>query len=274
MASLQTEAKSFEFLTGPGILCWEYLVRFPQQGRPNRAYIRNQNRAVQIFQEWLDSSSENYFTMLYLAQTSALVEPYYLNGTKNTKMDASEVEAGRIRWRDISHSFPLSNYLEILSRLAAIARSKRVADTGASEWKNPIEGVAPEYWPRNFALFDSEDNIVELHHYYPPFRHVLDYIESAGQQMRNIRRDLKRGVERDVVLRELCQYFHTAINGHIFPRVNNSILMGQVNLILRRIGMNPISHDKLDYWAFVLPPDVFVPVMMDFIFKNQKLERR
>jgi len=80
-------------------------------------------------------------------------------------------------------------------------------------------------------------------HRYPDSKHMMHYISRMQKLITQI-----RGCEscsREQVVLLVADYYHTAVNAHLFPRVNQSMLMSQVNYILRRIGLRGLKHASL-----------------------------
>jgi hypothetical protein len=50
-------------------------------------------------------------------------------------------------------------------------------------------------------------------------------------------------------LKKVADYYHTAINSHMFGRINASLFMNDVNIMLRRLNVSEISHGDLDLFA-------------------------
>lgn len=80
-------------------------------------------------------------------------------------------------------------------------------------------------------------------HEYPE----VEYFDQYLKRMHNIILQIKtcEGCSRLQIIDLLADYYHTGINAHFFNRVNHSLLMSQVNYILKRIGLQGMIHASL-----------------------------
>lgn len=67
------------------------------------------------------------------------------------------------------------------------------------------------------------------------------------------------------VLPLIADYFQNLIVAHPYTRVNHSVFMNQVNEMLFKLGMHPVYHRDLDFWAFGLSSDVFRTFFIDYV---------
>jgi hypothetical protein len=70
-------------------------------------------------------------------------------------------------------------------------------------------------------------------------------------------------------IRTLADYYHTMINGHLFVRVNNSLVMTEVNSFLKWMGLEEIEHGHLDLFAFNLGYRDFRDYFEEFVSLGQ-----
>lgn len=115
-------------------------------------------------------------------------------------------------------------------------------------------------------------------HRYPPFFTQPLYLDRMSQIMGHIENCLLRTHPntplRDVIIL-IADYYQVGINAHLFARVNNSLLMAQVNYLLHFAGLRGIAHGALDYYAlYKVPADfraIFVRAVLE---RNPGLEPR
>ena len=106
-------------------------------------------------------------------------------------------------------------------------------------------------------------------HYYPVNHQVGLYLELAHKQFVEVIELMKRNAPQDKILIAVADYYHTVINGHLFSRVNNSLLMGEINIILKRIGLKEVTHGKLDLYAIGIDYPEFRTYFAQFIQQAQ-----
>lgn len=80
---------------------------------------------------------------------------------------------------------------------------------------------------------------------------------------------LERNVPEDDQIRAIGEFYQTAINSHIFLRVNQSLFMNMVNGMLGLRGLRPIEHGKLDFEARKAP-EKFLPYFREEVIRAQQ----
>lgn len=68
----------------------------------------------------------------------------------------------------------------------------------------------------------------------------------------------------------VADYYQVAINAQFFDGVNNSLLMGQANYMLDRLGYRPIPHGRLDYLAYFTPSAGFRELFVRAVEAGQR----
>lgn len=99
-------------------------------------------------------------------------------------------------------------------------------------------------------------------HIYPKPIYLIQYLSRMHTIFLKIRNCTN--CSKMQIIEMLSDYYHTGINAHLFKRVNQSILMSQINYVILRIGLSGITHlsgpplsIKLDYAAITLNPEEF-----------------
>jgi len=108
--------------------------------------------------------------------------------------------------------------------------------------------------PKNFNSHET------IQHKYPRFYYQELYLDRMSDLMKEIENCLLRscpGKSNREILNTIADYYQTGINAHLFLRVNNSLLMNQVNYLLRYMDLKGISHEALDYLALYKVPGDF-----------------
>ncbi len=116
------------------------------------------------------------------------------------------------------------------------------------KWFNEVEVIGGKIWPtlreqrlRGCHHLIDRKNGYELH--LPHEDRVPDFLARMEKVMGLLRHDF------DPVW--LAEYIQLFVVGHPFERVNYSICMAQVNLILYRYGFEPIRHGYFDFECFI-----------------------
>jgi hypothetical protein len=115
-------------------------------------------------------------------------------------------------------------------------------------------------------------------HQYPAFFRQSLYLDRMSQIMGHIENCLLRA-HPDIPLRDvvglIADYYQVGINAHLFPRVNNSLLMTQANCLLRFAGLRGIPHGALDYYAlYKVPADFRAIFSRAVLARNPGLDPR
>jgi len=139
-------------------------------------------------------------------------------------------------------------------------------------WFNEIaesakaKGLNPEdVMPKNFGFKGG------VGHRYPAFFHQHLYINRMAEIMGHIENCLLRthpSTPLNDVLVLLADYYQVGINAHLFERVNNSLLMNQMNYFLHYIGLRGISHGSLDYLALYKVPEDFRGIFIKAVIER------
>jgi len=108
-----------------------------------------------------------------------------------------------------------------------------------------IDGIHPQAWPE---IFMERTGIMVQ---YPNAKYLNKYIDRMDVLMDEIRAINVNTSNKTKLLNTLAEYLQLGVVAHPFKRVNFSMLMGQVNYILKLHGFNGISHGLLDYAGLI-----------------------
>ena len=76
--------------------------------------------------------------------------------------------------------------------------------------------------------------------------------------------------DRSKFLDLLSDYFHLMTNCHPFYRINNSVIMNQVNYVLRIHGLRPVAHGDMDLLATMVGYKKFREFFKEYIDRFQR----
>lgn len=220
----------------------ESQLRLPEQDF--RKYKRAVRESIEaFFIPWLKGETDDEAVTTLRRQHAHVVESGY-SGFYFGETPSEPVRPGVFR----TSTPDLDLYERLQRRLPAILDA---IPAGRSVVE--VEGVQHLRWPRNRRV------LTNVLHTFPAEDALEEYVDAINHQGRMLR----AGHLAPEGLRALGAYYHVAINAHLFPRVNNALLMAQVNEVLRRRAMAPVSHGLLDHVAFVLPTEEFVKFFCD-----------
>jgi hypothetical protein len=107
-----------------------------------------------------------------------------------------------------------------------------------------------------------------VRHTYPRFYYQKYYLDRMSDIMVHIENCILRthpSTPLHDVLILVADYYQVGINAHLFYRVNNSLLMNQVNYFLHMLGLRGIPHGHLDYLALYKIPTDFRSIFIDAV---------
>ena len=104
---------------------------------------------------------------------------------------------------------------------------------------------------------------------FPKGQNLKSYEKVLNNKMSNLKNNGSK-MSDDEFLDEVAEFYHTGINGHMFEKGNNSLMMTQINVMLKDRGMRHISHGRLDFNAFSQNLDDFKGTFKETILEAQK----
>lgn len=186
---------------------------------------------------------------------------------KQVMNDHTKTIGGKFRSEadlDFIPTLLLENYIPDFKKPA---RTKQILNFSNDVVK--ILGVPKEGLPvNNFSEW-------ALYHNYPASKYYPYYLKTM-QQLMSLIRNCKNCSQQQVI-GYLADYYHTGTNAHLFLRVNHSLLMAQVNVILMQMGLNPIPHWvgyplnlRIDIAAIMVSSANFYPIFVKEVFRQNK----
>lgn len=139
----------------------------------------------------------------------------------------------------------------------AVAFRDRPSDFRQAKQRIDVRDIPADSRPELTIIFDGR-----VERGTPTGNHEREFRRAVAARMEDLRGWRER-THSDVVkdldkfLSDLADYYHTGIHWMPFSMVNNSIFMGQVNVMLRHFGFHTIPHDGLDYLALSTDHAVF-----------------
>jgi hypothetical protein len=134
--------------------------------------------------------------------------------------------------------------------------------------KANVNGVRDLRFPRNYRFPTRSDGVA---HIYPDHAATQIYLGLTYERYQDVVSAVRAfnanssAANLNKSLEALSDYYHTAINGHLHGRVNNSILMGEVNTVLKNLGLKPVAHGQTDIAAISMDYQVFRQYFLNFV---------
>lgn len=239
-------------------------------------FTKNQLEAARFFGSWFRGFRKlSYLDMLREQHKIACLGKHgdtpYKTTSAGATYDSREIEPGKLRM-DIKRG-PLAGRrptVEISESPSPIKKLKELLGldpTRREIWRVEMPHLDPEHYPD--AVADVNGNAM---HFSPAPDTMEIFFLQAGELM-DLIKDLRwfplRRVPsvRSWMFDTLSDYYQLAIVGLPFIRINQSLLMGQVNYILMLHGFEPIEHGLLYLEAAFLPPHLFRQVFRGAIYR-------
>ncbi len=240
-------------------------------------YLQNHSRAQMNFYDWyLGDSPVSYPEQLRRQHLeSALGQPeekqHYVNISDRISYPSDIAEPGIFRAELLANHAPHLGIDEFQTNMAQWEQLERhgLNQSEAKAQKGAYRLVARDIAENLQAEIEFKLN-GRVSRTAPKNEAETAFREAAGKRMTDLKkwRDKSPAEVRDnlnAFLNDLSDYYHTAIQWMPFSAINNSILMGHVNVILRHAGLRTIPHDGLDYLALMSHYDVFRGVFKEAV---------
>lgn len=124
-------------------------------------------------------------------------------------------------------------------------------------WTSNLENF-PEQSSQLNSVFleDGKLNQYALHEV-PNAHQINDYLARGEVIMKELQGMKASPVDQTQFLQLLADYYQVMINAHPFIRINQSLLMAQVNSLLASFGFSPMKHNDMDIFAMGLSSSEF-----------------
>jgi len=218
-------------------------VRDPNQKYISKSYITNMKEADIFFNKWFWGTIKMSFRDMLKTQHSIIVGDNYTGHTnpvtnippKSIIRDECKIELHKPLLKKEWYTEELKKYNFPLN----------------VETKIKVDKIK---FRKCHKITNTEDGIKLC---LPDARHVKCYIIEMEKIMKEFENYSIVNVPKKLFTL-LGTYIHMGVICHPFEKVNFSLIMLQVNFILRHFEFNPISHDYLDFECFMKPTEEII----------------
>ncbi len=228
-----------------------------------RLYVKNTTRALETFAQYFESTApakEDEFIEMFSSQHKATIlgtnprKPYYGfflgRGSIDQEVDDLVSEASRAH-RRVNRSAMKALVVKEARESAGNLRKDDIRlhlneflfgydkEKKAAISKLIDEPVSNSVLPEK-AWGKNTIGSVEWFHEYPGVDQLPVYLSAMHQLLEKIKSC--KSCSESEVLGLISDYYYTGINAHFFFRVNQSLLMSQVNYLLLKRGYSGLSH--------------------------------
>lgn len=208
---------------------------------------------------------------------------------ESVRRRAAENAAGQYRHMDprqrqneaLVHHHELSpeTFFDLMSfRKHATKKLESLGSVPMQFFVPQIRGIPERALPK-YTIIEAQRKAI---YSYPSPSQLKAYLQEMGLTLDRVRANLglyeaptsradltASATLRQRILEDLAHYYHLGVIGHPFMRVNNSVLMGQVNTVLLHLDLKPIQHGDMDYVVRSLDSEDAARYFIDQIVKAQ-----
>ena len=224
--------------------------------KPN-AYWQNNAEARLCMQNYLDKGNFNnvqeFKGMLQqahgLAVEGSTGDNRYYAGRRGEILGSDQLPAGEF------HSGVMGGVrVSVNEQVDGLA--KKYGDPYRNHPDKPAEpvhlsGIANDGQPQNMPFMGAGQR-----HFYPGPEHFDNYFSQMQDRLKRLD-SLPKDAPKEVVLKNVAEFYQYAANVRPFFNVNNSLFMNMTNELLTRHGQKPVYHGILDHAAQRLQPEAF-----------------
>lgn len=224
--------------------------------KPN-AYWQNNAEARLVIRDYLDRGNLNNLQEFkgVLKQAHGLAvegsrgDSRYYTGRRGEVLGSEQLPAGEF------HQGVMGGVrVTVNEQVDALAKQygdpyRNHSDRAAEPVRLP--GIAADGQPQNMPLMGAGQR-----HFYPAPEHFDNYFGQMQDRVR-VLENLPKDAPKEVVLKNVAEFYQYAANVRPFFNVNNSLFMNMTNELLSRHGQKPVYHGILDHAAQRLQPEAF-----------------
>lgn len=129
-----------------------------------------------------------------------------------------------------------------------------------------LSGISAQSLPQNMPLMSPGQR-----HFYPAPEAFDQYFTQMQERLKRLD-DLPKDAPKDVVLKNVAEFYQYGANVRPFYNVNNSLFMNMTNELLNRHGLKPVYHGILDHAAQRLQPEAFNRYFADWAQGEGKIQ--
>ena len=239
--------------------------------KPN-AYWQNNAEARLVMRDYLDkgnfSNTGAFKSMLQQAHTLAVQgssgDNRYYKGRNGQVSGPEELPGGEF------HSGVMGGVRATINE-EVDGLAKKYGDPYRNFTDRPAEpvnlkGIRPDARPQNMPLMGPGQR-----HLYPAPDAFDDYFSQMQDRLKRLD-SLPKDAPKEVVLKNIAEFYQYGANVRPFYNVNNSLFMNMTNELLNRHGMKPVYHGILDHAAQRLQPDAFNRYFADWAQGEGKIQ--
>lgn len=216
-------------------------------------YLECQLEGVKYFDKVIRNRFERHSSYRDIMIEHHRIVATGLEGTRNYNIrllstELSKDVAGKMRPAGGRLAYPIREKAPVNGILRALAEIDYYPN---GRWDIQIDQIPAEAWSSGIRVRKGFDIVYPDGKYIPLFfskmEEWLSLIKRLSHQI-----ELERYQHRDMLLPALATYYQLGIHAHAFVRINQSLLMAQVNYILMLNHFRPVYHGYLDAAASFL----------------------
>jgi len=197
-----------------------------------------------------------------------------LEGERNYKVGGISKEyskdvAGKLRPTEGRVAFVVGDKKMVNAILRALTEIEFYPD---GEWEIQIDEIPPDAKSigtrvkQGFSIMPPDAKYIPL--YFSKMDECLSLIRLLSSEI-----EIRGYKDRNSLPQALAAYFHLGIHAHAFVRINQSLLMAQVNYILMLNRFRPVCHGYVDLAAAFLDSGDFRNYFTRYVCEHNGIEQ-
>jgi hypothetical protein len=262
------------------------------------SYVKNQSESHNLFYEWLTSEVEaDYISMVKKQHLVACLGAKHCNPYKIREFKKSATPKEKWFYRDafpgqlrsdlcaLNIVHPFRDFIRFTKHNASILQEEEYFEeiyckrrrTFYYEKTPGIRGTCPlntviefdNFFYKKEFKFSSDGYFKMAHPQDDCYQYFQEGVKNLALQLKDNILRMRTDPGAKLNIECLATYYHAAINWMPFAHVNNSLLMGQINVILRHVGHESVCHGHLDTLALASSTRNFIPIFKNYVADRQ-----
>ncbi|MFW9901096.1 MAG: hypothetical protein ACFFDY_07380 [Candidatus Thorarchaeota archaeon] len=232
-------------------------------------YIECQIEGLQFFDQYFRCDSIQHLSFNDFICEHHRIISTGVSGNRNYKIRVISFENSKdykseLRPAGYRAGYPIED-TEIINII--LQAFKEIGINPQGEWKINVDGIPSYALPSGIRLPNG------LHIIYPDGKYIPLYFSKMNEKLSQLRNlsacnsNFQQSTS-NTILHNLAIYYHLGITLHAFKRINQSLLMSQINYLLKYNGFNFIYHDNLDFIALFMDTKDFCNFFSRYVLSN------
>ena len=239
------------------------------------AYLANMQYTARQFENWLGQVGGMAPLEFLSLQHRAVV---FGDGSRGMYWPGLQMEAAALAgtYRNAISTAKSNDPLEHHQQISVMAKQEIEARRGQQAttvtmtsgiptmlFQPNLDGISVQALPK--YKFEGTKAV----YFYPAAKQMAEYLELSARSLEEVKTKMRSRDSAASVLKSLARYYHLMMVGHPFVRANNSLVMAQINVVLMKLQLKPVTHGELDYVVRSLDSHAAELAFVEYVKANQ-----